>query len=156
MRRRVWAGVLWVLAIGWLGLCFYLSWQTGEQTAGLSQWLAGALLRLLAKVNLRPDPTAFHQGLRTAAHVGAFLGAGALLGGALAVSAWEKRRWARITFLGGMVACSLSAAAAEIAKRWIPGRHLQWDELGLNLLGALLGVGGACLIALIARKRRDA
>ena len=156
MKRRVWAGVLWCLALCWMALCFYLSWQTGEETVGVSLWVAKLLLRLLEKMNIRPNPATFHTNLRTLAHWGAFFAAGGLFGGALAVSLWGRKRWLMWTFLGGMLICTLSAGASEIIKLWIPGRHLQWEELGLNVVGALCGVLPACLIGWLATGKKRA
>lgn len=154
MKRRVWAGALWALSALWLGLCFFLSWQTGEDTAATSRWLADALLGILARWGKSPDPEAFHLFLRTWAHWVAFLVAGALVTGAAALTRWEKPRPARRALLGGVAICLVSACASEMFKVCVPGRHLQWDELGLNLLGAAMGIAPVCFAAwLLDRKR---
>ena len=154
MRRRVWAVILWCLALLWMALCFYLSWQTGEETAGFSMWLAGVLMRLLAVVNIRPEMAAFHMALRRMAHLIVFFVAGGLFGSAFAVTFGDRLKWALRTFTGSMIVCVLCAMASEIFKQWIPGRHLQWDELALNLCGALLGVLLACAAGFLVRRIR--
>lgn len=154
MKRRLGAGILWGLAAAWLGLCFFLSWQTGEDTAQVSLRLAAVLLRLMGRVGLHPDPVAFHAFLRTSAHWGAFLVAGALVSGAAAVTWWDRPRPALVAFAVGMALCAVSACASEMVKVLIPGRHLQWDELGLNLLGAAMGVLPVCFVTRLLDRRR--
>lgn len=149
--------VWWGLAIGWTGLCFFLSWQTGEDTGSFSLALSALLLKLLGFVGFHADPTAFHMFLRTSAHFGVFFLAGFFFGGATE-SLWQlvpARRFFRplcATLLG------LMALFADVPKIWIPGRHLQWDESALNACGALCGylLVLAASALLCRRKRRRA
>ena len=62
-------------AILWLGIIFFLSGQTGEQTASLSLSIA----RWLARFFPGASEAGLHMWLRKLAHIGAFLGAGAVL-----------------------------------------------------------------------------
>lgn len=148
---RSWGrAMLWLAASAWLALCFALSWQTGEETAGTSWKLADLLLRMLAPLGIKPDADAFHRALRTAAHFGMFLIAGTLFEAAFTTSV----NMAKKAFLYALILCWFSAAACEIGKLWIPGRHLEWDELGLNLFGALCGILSLHLV--VQRFRRPA
>ena len=62
-------------AILWLAVIFFLSSQTGEQTAAISLAIARWLARLFPGVSL----TSLHLALRKAAHIGVYFVEGALL-----------------------------------------------------------------------------
>ncbi len=130
--------ILWLLTILWLAFCLYLSWQTGEETAGFSQRIARFLLDLLGKLGVRPDAQRFHAGLRLFAHFGVFFVTGLLAAGALFASLPRGR--GRAAFWIAAVFCALVAVLAEVGKLAVPGRHLTWSEAGLNVLGAVCGV----------------
>ena len=132
-------------AILWLAVIFFLSSQTGEQTAAISLAIARWLARLFPGVSL----TSLHLALRKAAHIGVYFVEGALLFPALR----RTLRGAGKGFAATLVLCALIAAADEAHKALIPGRHCSWDEAGLNVLGAFLGAG-AVLIAGALRARR--
>ncbi len=151
-RRKLSIAVLWLLALGWAGFSLFLSWQSGEDTGALSMELARFLLGLLARVGIYPDQTAFHMGLRLAAHFGVFFIDGLLAAAALAVSLprGKPRVW---LWSMAMLACSALAVAAEVGKLYIPGRHLQWDETLLNVVGSVLGVGLVMAISALRRRR---
>ena len=114
--------------------------------------LARFLLGLLARVGIYPDQTAFHMGLRLAAHFGVFFIDGLLAAAALAVSLprAERRAW---PYIMAALACSALAVVAEVGKLYVPGRHLQWDETLLNVAGSVLGVG--LVVAVSALRRRQ-
>lgn len=140
MKRKVFAAILWIIALGWTGFCLFLSWQTGEDTGALSMRLAQFLLRLLARVGVELDLAAFHMQLRLAAHFGVFFVAGLLFAAALAASLPAGKRGPRGLFFIPAALCAAGAVLAETVKLKIPGRHLQWDEAMLNAAGAALGV----------------
>lgn len=151
--RKLAAAVLWLLALGWAGFSLFLSWQPGEDTGALSMELARFMLGLLACVGVYPDQTAFHMGLRLAAHFGVFFIDGLLAAVALAVSLPQDKRQAWPWFAAALI-CSALAVAAEVGKLYIPGRHLQWDETMLNVMGAVLGVGLIRAISALRRRWR--
>lgn len=151
-RQDLSAAALWLLALGWAGFSLFLSWQSGEDTGALSMEVARVLLGLLARVGIYPDQTAFHMGLRLAAHFGVFFIDGLLAAAALAVSLPEDRPRAWPWFTA-MLVCSALAVVAEVGKLYIPGRHLQWDETLLNVIGSVLGVGLIMALSTLRRRR---
>lgn len=50
-----------------------------------------------------------------------------------------------------LLICTVISIIPEIVKLWIPGRHLQWDEVLLNIIGAY---GGVFMIAMGMKKRK--
>lgn len=137
-KRFIIKVILWLLTILWLTFCLYLSWQTGEETAGFSQRIARFLLDLLGRLGIRPDAQQFHAGLRLFAHFGVFFVTGILTAAALSVSL--PRGQGRKAFGIAGVSCALIAVLAEVGKLGVPGRHLTWSEVVLNMLGAICGV----------------
>lgn len=120
-------------AVLWLAVIFFLSGQTGEDTASLSLTITRWLMRFLPGVS----EAGLHSWLRKLAHVGVYFVEGALLYPAL-------RAWLRSVgkgFFLTIAVCALIAAADEAHKALIPGRHCSWDEAVLNVLGAFLGAG---------------
>ena len=131
-------------AILWLAVIFFLSSQTGEQTAALSLAIARWLARLFTGVSL----TSLHLALRKAAHIGVYFVEGALLFPALY---GQKGRAGRALALT-VALCALIAVVDEAHKLAIPGRHCSWPEAALNFLGALPGV--ALALAIVKRKEK--
>lgn len=135
-------------AILWLGIIFFLSGQTGEETASLSLAITRWLMRFLPGVS----ETGLHSWLRKAAHVGVYFVEGALLYPAL-------RAWLRGMGKGfclTVAVCALIAAADEAHKALIPGRHCSWDEAALNVLGAFLGAGAVLIVGALKARRKTA
>lgn len=131
-------------AILWLAVIFFLSSQTGEQTAALSLAIARWLARLFPGVSL----TSLHLALRKAAHIGVYFVEGALLFPALY---GQKGRTGRALAMT-VALCALIAVVDEAHKLAIPGRHCSWPEAALNFLGALPGV--ALALAIVKRKEK--
>ena len=131
-------------AILWLAVIFFLTSQTGEQTAALSLAIARWLARLFPGVSL----TSLHLALRKAAHIGVYFVEGALLFPALY---GQKGRAGRALALT-VALCALIAVVDEAHKLAIPGRHCSWPEAALNFLGALPGV--ALALAIVKRKEK--
>ena len=131
-------------AILWLAVIFFLSSQTGEQTAALSLAIARWLARLFPGVSL----TSLHLALRKAAHIGVYFVEGALLFPALYGQKGRARRALALT----VALCALIAVVDEAHKLAIPGRHCSWPEAALNFLGALPGV--ALALAIVKRKEK--
>lgn len=131
-------------AILWLAVIFFLSSQTGEQTAAISLAIARWLARLFPGVSL----TSLHLALRKAAHIGVYFVEGALLFPALY---GQKGRAGRALALT-VALCAMIAVVDEAHKLAIPGRHCSWPEAALNFLGALPGV--ALALAIVKRKEK--
>lgn len=132
----------------WLGIIFFLSGQTGEQTASLSLSIARWLMRFFPGTT----ETGLHMCLRKAAHIGVYFVEGVLLFPALR----RSLRSAGKGFIVTLVLCALIAAVDEAHKALIPGRHCSWDEAGLNLLGAFLGAGAVLIVGILKARRKNA
>ena len=130
---------LWIAAIAWLAFCFFLSWQNGGDTAGLSWIIAEFFMKILKNVGLAFQVEQFHKYLRLFAHFGIFFVAGTLFAGAMEVSLPQNPNRERNTFCAAAGICSFAAVLAEVGKLAVPGRHLTWSEAGLNVVGAICG-----------------
>ena len=107
-------------AVLWLGMIFFLSGQTGEQTTALSLSIA----RWLARFFPGASEAGLHMWLRKLAHIGVYFVEGALLFPALR----RTLRGAGKGFAVTLVLCALIAAADEAHKALIPGRHCSWTR----------------------------
>lgn len=126
-----------VLSILWLVLAVFLSLQNGSGTGELSRSLTRWLVDLLSCFGLNLDFTTFHVFLRIAAHFIVFFVLGMLF--AWSLNAWGATRiWHVLLTLAVVTAI---AVLVEVGKLWIPGRHLQWNEALLNVIGAWCGSG---------------
>ena len=137
--RKFYTCLLWSAFVIWSGLCLYLSWQTGEETVGLSEEIAMYAIRILSSFGLKIELSTFHTFLRASAHFAVFLVAGTLCGSSFRYSFTGRGRIGRSSPIISASICVTLAVAAEVGKLWIPGRHLEWDIL-LDILGAVCGV----------------
>ena len=142
--------VLWIFAFLWLTFCFYLSWQTGEETVGLSLQIARWCYDLLSNLHFTVELESLHMQLRLFAHFGVFFVTGLLMAGAFLVTFPQRKRF--LTFCVAVILCAIIAVLAEVGKLQISGRHLTWSEAGLNVLGALCGVGCVYFIQFFKRR----
>lgn len=156
IRPRVVPSVLWAAAVCWIAFCFFLSWQSGPDTAELSGGLTAFLVRIFRAVGIPVQAAHFHMLLRKTAHVGVFLIAAVLLESAFLQSLWLLRRAhrGRNAALGAFAVCSAAAWIAEGVKLWIPGRHFDLGETLLNEVGVIGGVLAVQLVCLLWRRRK--
>lgn len=132
-KKRANINISLILSILWNLLLTVLSLQTGTETTGLSLSLTEWLHRWL--IPWCPVPT-LHLTLRTMAHFFLFLINGSLLYHTFISLFPSKTNLPFYTF----IACIPLSFLNELIKIGIPGRHCQWDEALLNLLGALVGI----------------
>lgn len=138
---------LWLLAAGWLFICFGLSSQTGEASGRLSLALSELVSRLF---RLPPESLMeVNSTLRTLAHFGCFFILSLLVGAAAATTFPGKFQ----ALIMALLPCVAFAFIDEIRKASIPGRHCSIPEAALNAVGAVLGF---VLVALCVRLRRRA
>jgi len=129
---------LWFVAVCWTLLTLFLSAQPGGDTAETSGGIAKFFHWCLSLVGISVDYEFVHSALRTFAHVGVFFIMGLLIEAA-ALSVFhhtdekKKSQWV-------LIGCVCLAILFETIKIWIPGRHLDLGEIGLNILGVFLGV----------------
>lgn len=139
MKRKLLSIFLWAVTLLWFTFCFYLSWQTGEETVGLSLRITQCIYNFLSGLGFTVEIESLHMQLRLFAHFGVFFVTGLLMASAFLVTFPQKKRF-RIFCLAGIL-CAIITVLAEVGKLHISGRHLTWSEAGLNVFGALCGIG---------------
>lgn len=107
----------------------WLSHQTGEQTGRVSRTLAKDLHPLCRQ----EDPERLNALLRRAAHIVVFAVLAVLA--TRAVTSVDGKAYLPTLYGALAVWCW----ADEATKRFVPGRHFSWLDVGLNLLGSCLG-----------------
>ncbi len=119
----------------WFAVMTYLSHQNGEETSKTSWILAEDVHRIWA----RESTEKINAFLRKAAHTVVFFILTILLEKTLAEIGSGTLR---VVWTGLLVVWCL---ADEVTKTFVPGRHFSWLDVGLNLLGFLLGMGTSCI-----------
>ena len=147
-KETVITGILWLISIMLMGVCLFLSWQKGDDTVGLSGTIAVAVKRVIYIFGIEIDLNILHLWLRKAAHVLVFFVAGILFYCSFWRSMPDGNHRGMYSFLVSVLLCSIFAVIAEVGKLWIPGRHLQWSETLLNVIGIVCGAGITGLIHL--------
>ena len=125
---------LWVAAILWIGVLFFLSTQSGVDSSALSGWFTGIVLHLFRFLHLQP--AALEPALRKLAHFGIFAVEGFLL--TLAMMRTARRLWRGA--LAAALSCALMAAANEYSQRFADGRSCELRDMLIDSGGALLGL----------------
>lgn len=151
--RKFYICLLWSAFIIWSCLCLYLSWQSGDETVGLSEKITLFAIRILSSFGLKIEFSAFHTFLRASAHFALFFVAGILCGCSFRQSFAGRGRIGRGSPIISASICVILAVAAEVGKLWIPGRHLEWDIL-LNILGSVCSVIIIHLIIFVKARKR--
>ena len=126
-----------IILIGWVILILYLSYQNGQDTANTSMTFTKDILNFLMRGEPDWETLLLWDGrFRLAAHFGLFFCYGII--SIVALSAWADATL-RIT---GLSLCSGVALAvlSEVGKLFIAGRHCDFGEMGLNVIGAFAGV----------------
>ena len=133
--------ILWLISIIWMGVCLFLSWQKGDNTVELSEPIAVAVKRVIYVFGIEIDLNIFHLWLRKAAHVFVFFIAGSLFFCSFWRGMPKSDHRGLYSFFATILLCVLFAVIAEV-----PGRHLQWSETLLNVIGIVCGAGVTGLI----------
>lgn len=118
-----------VAAAVWFVFMTWLSHQTGEETGRVSRTLAKDLRPLCR----REDPEQLNALLRRAAHIVVF----AVLTVLATLAVTNAGGKGNLPALYGALA--VWCWADEATKRFVPGRHFHWLDVGLNLLGSCIG-----------------
>ena len=141
------AAVYGVLSAAWIGVLFFFSGQSGEESGRLSEkltrWLFGALIERGA------DAVRLEHLLRKAAHFGVFAVAGFLI--CMTLLHLLRRRGAALAALA--MSCAL-AAANELHQTLSEGRTCQFTDMLIDASGAALGLTAAALIVGWIAKRQ--
>lgn len=125
-----------IVLVGWVGLVLYLSYQNGQETADTSMAFTEYIVRFFMKAE--PDGAVlllWDGRFRLAAHFVLFFLYGIL--SILVLEEWARRR----SIILGISAISgiTLAVLSEAGKIPIPGRHCDLPEMGLNIIGAMVG-----------------
>lgn len=130
--------ILWTAVALWLLQVLFLSFQNGNSTAETSGVIAKIVCSILLRCGINAHYSVLHRILRTSAHFLVFCVFGILLESAILSGSNERDCFRQRCF--GIIACTTVCIVPEIIKQWIPGRHLQWGEALLNVLGAYVGM----------------
>ena len=125
----------WVAVAVWMGVIFFLSSQTGGESAGLSARIVEGLNEVLPGA----DVDALGVIVRKGAHVTEYAILGALL-------AWAFRGRSGWAIPVGVA----YAVTDEVHQLFVPGRAGQAGDVLIDSIGVLLGVG---VVALIRSRR---
>lgn len=137
-KQCLWKAVLWSATIAWMGLVLFFTLQSGTGTTATSNKIAGLLYRILIRCGMAVSYLKFHQTLRSVAHFIVFFVFGLLYAAAILIGK-EETSVSKTPFMV-IVACTAISVVPEVMKLWIPGRHLQWDEVLLNLFDVYAGI----------------
>ena len=143
-RERLIQGILWAAVVAWTMLALFLTLQNGTGTAAASNRIAREVHRMLTGCGIIVQYSKLHQALRTAAHIIVFGVFGMLLEAAILSSL--QHPGVLKACIPTLLACTAISIVPEVLKLWVPGRHLQWDEVLLNVIGAYIGVLGVYVV----------
>lgn len=115
----------WSLLMLWLIVVIFLSCQSGNESGGLSHWIANNIFGI--------PGNEFHTILRTCAHFSVHFVLAILMYLATYYSYDNPRAFA--TIIGLLVAIS-----DELLQFYIPGRYPELGDIAVNSAGILLGV----------------
>lgn len=164
--KQLWRNLLrWLPVILWMGLIYYLSAQPAQQSSELSSVVMQWLLRFVEDW-FAMDTSVFHFVVRKGAHILAYLVLAVLVRFALkdlrictacmqstdgsvclrTVPKAKERTSSKLTstWRQAVIAfaiCVLYAASDEVHQLFVPGRSGQVSDVGIDAVGALIGIG---------------
>lgn len=113
----------WLIPTLWLALAIFLSCQSGNNSSGLSHWLANNVFHISSKT--------FHAVLRSCAHFGVHFVLGILT---YCVAYYDFKKPAQFTIKTGLIV----AISDELLQLLAPGRCFEFHDIALNVLGILV------------------
>lgn len=143
-RKRLSQVVLWSAVTAWTMLALFLTLQNGIDTAETSNKIAREVYHFLVRCGIAVRYSKLHQVLRIGAHFALFCIFGILLEAAILTSSQHPSLFKAC--VPTLLICTAISIIPEVIKLWIPGRHLQWNEVLLNIIGAYAGVYGTFTI----------
>lgn len=149
--HRIITVLLWVASFLCLGFCLFLSWQPGEESTEFSLGIVHLIKRILWHFGFQVNASQLHKLLRLFAHFAVFFAVGALFCGSFSLSLQSRAYAPLAAFLLTGALCGACALGIEAVKRYIPGRHLQWNEAFIDVAGVVAGALVAALIAALVR-----
>ena len=143
-RKQLSQVVLWTAVAVWTMLALFLTLQNGIDTAKTSNKIAREVYHLLVRCGIAVRYSKLHQVLRIGAQFALFCIFGILLEAAILAS--SQRPSIFKSCIPTLLICTAISIIPEVIKPWIPGRHLQWNEVLLNIIGSYAGVQGTFTI----------
>lgn len=122
----------WLPVILWMGLIYYLSAQTGEDSSILSSNLT---VRIIAFTRLGVSEDIFNSVLRTFAHFSLYFVLGILIINSLQNYNYRLNDIFITIFIGVVYAVS-----DEIHQYFVPGRAAQIFDIMIDFIGILFGI----------------
>ena len=144
MKRRIAAAVFWLIPLPLMGLIFYFSSPTAQESTATSRSLGGALLRLLtaflALFGRTPAPTLTAESidffLRKCAHFSIYGALGGSLYHAVRFGGKPRRKQKLLALL-----ISFCYAVSDEFHQWfVSGRSAEVRDIAIDTLGAMLGI----------------
>jgi VanZ family protein len=134
------ATIWWLFAVGWIAVLFYFSGQSAVESSALSGRIAGALLRRLTFLDIRPQTFEFF--LRKLAHFGIF----AVEGFLIRVALYYTKPRVLLNTVIAIAFCVPLAALNELAQLLAEGRACSLRDMFIDSAGALCGILFAALV----------
>ena len=158
MKKRVVAAVVcWVLTISWMAFIFAMSSQNSETSAEISGSVTEAIVSVVTpEYDALPEEEQkalvadWHGVVRKGAHFCEYAVLGALLLCSLSLSL--TRRKLAVSLALPMAA--MYAASDEWHQAFVGGRGPSVADVGIDTLGALLGILVVLFVLLLRRRRR--
>lgn len=139
-KKIIILAVAWVVFAIWIIIATYLSSQNGSSTSETSL----RFIRFFAKYVpvVRRHESLCNDILRKMAHVIIFM----LLCGLLFFALFTTLKNTKQAYIGAVSFSLFFALFDEAKKLFIPGRHLHWLDVGMNMVGVLIGIVIVCLL----------
>ncbi len=140
--------LVWIPAVLWMAVIFFLSAQDGSQSGQLSGSLTGMIYTFLVG-DSDPEALAALEGtIRTLAHATAYFILALLLSYALTRSVQVRWQWTGAVFL----LSALYAATDEWHQAFVPGRACELKDFLVDMAGALAAIIFFVLISRVRNK----
>lgn len=151
LKSKLIPTTLWLLIIIWLVLIFFLSSQSGVQTAKVSGEVAQSVAEIIYKQPTNEQVNQVHLNIRTIAHIVLFFVLGILSYTALKTTFRNKnKQW--LVWLISLAICLGYSYYDEWHKQFIAGRHFQINEAVINMLCSIVGILTAFAVFLLVAK----
>lgn len=151
---RVATGVMLCLTVGAAAAIFVLTSQDVDTTSAESSWMNDLLIRLFGDIPGLYDPeTGLWLGLsvRQWAHTAEFL----MLGTFVSLSVSLLRKGGPLGSSIGIAAavCAACSIADQMHKLFVPGRHFDGVDLGMDALGYGTAIAVVFIVVALLRRR---
>lgn len=133
------AGVVflsWFGVVLWMSFIFFMSSRVGDDSADLSGSFLGFFGPFVRIFAPRVEDASLHVWIRKGAHLFEYMVLSILLINALRQHIEDKRR----VYLFAVVVSLMYAVSDEVHQAFVPGRSASMLDVGIDGLGALLGV----------------